>query len=52
MLFNKAKKYKILKPDLNNNASIFKANKKLFESIFILNKYKKTFQFGLDCFII
>lgn len=52
MFFDKTKKLKILKSDLNNNVSIFKANKKVFKSIFTFNKYKKTFWFSSNFFII
>lgn len=50
ILFNRAKKLKILKPDLDNIVSVFKASKKVFKSIFVLNKYKKTFEFKLKYF--
>lgn len=35
----------MLKPDLDNNISIFKINKKGFKSVFALNKYIKIFKF-------
>lgn len=52
MLFDRAKRLKISKPDLDNNAFIFKANKKVFKNIFAFNKYLKTFGFSLNHFII
>lgn len=52
MSFDKAKRLKIFKPDLDDNALIFKANRKVFKSIFALSKYTDIFRFGLDCLII
>ena len=52
MLFDKAKKLMVLKSDLNDNASILKANGKIFKNISTLSKYIKTFGFCQDFLIM
>lgn len=52
MSLNRVKKLKILKLDSNNNVSVFKANKKIFKSIFTFSKYTKILRFGPDCLIL
>lgn len=48
MSFDRAIRFKTSKPDSNNNASIFKANGKVFQSVSALSKYTETFAFGPD----
>lgn len=50
--FNRTKKLKISKLDLDNNVSILKTNKYVFKNVFIYIKYKKIFGFGLNYFIV
>lgn len=52
MLFNKARSFKISKPDFDNNIFVFKANKKIFKRVLTLKKYKKIFKFDLNHFVI
>lgn len=52
MLFDKAKKLEISKPDLNNNTSIFKANEKVFKSVSTLSNYIKIFEFDPNYLIV
>lgn len=52
MSFDKTKRFKISKPDLNYNASFLKANGKIFQSVSALSKYIKIFRFGPDYLVI
>lgn len=52
ILLIKISNLNIPKQNLDNNASNFKVNKKIFKIVNILNYYMVTFGFRSDCFII
>lgn len=43
VLFDRLKKLKIPQPDLDNNISILKINKKNLKSVLVFDKYSKIF---------